>query len=381
MARPPCPKPMPREKGFKCQQSTLSFPASSSSNPKTQYSSQPAPTSHTLSPLETLLSQPIPFVKTQTISGALAECQTVFSLGYFGKEMGRKRCLVSVEGKAIKKMRRDSSTKDVDDRDPSGDEVLGQSQPVREWRVVGEGSVGKTASETPARKIKLLHSRKTTVPLKDRKNEPNKELANTTPKKSTASGGTLVKPIPGSPKEVIKKNGLKKVSHLLEPGVQNGPYTGSAVLLPDGTTAPGMATLERESTSKGQFRNLKLNTGSVANNSGKTIVSGTSDLNRKSEALSERSSGKCPDKLRVKGLMNTSFFCYRNSVLQLLASSTVFVEEITRHINEKCKYLIPISPLLGMSNRFKVNVVLIVFPAHLENSSRTILFLPGGNGL
>ncbi|CAZ84915.1 unnamed protein product [Tuber melanosporum] len=380
MARPSCPKPILREKGPRCHPSTLSFPTASASNSKTQHASQLALISHTLSPLHTLLSQPIPFVKTQTISGTLAECQTVLSLGYFGREMGRKRSLASAEGKAIKRVRRKGSTNNVNSRDLGGDELLEQPQPVSERKVVGEVSVGKTTLETPARKIKLPQPGKSTIPPKDKKNKPNKELANTTSTKSKANGGATSKPVPGSQKKVIKKNGLKDVPHLPESGVPSGQSTGSTVLLPDGATAPGMTIVERDSTSKSQFKNLKLSTGSIANTSGKTVVSGTSNPDRKTEALSERYSGEYPDKQRVKGIQNRSAFCYRNSVLQLLASSEVCVQEmighIEMHIEESCRYPILILPVSGMSNLFKVAVVLIVFPVRLENSSRTISLLP-----
>ncbi|PUU76493.1 hypothetical protein B9Z19DRAFT_251182 [Tuber borchii] len=342
MARPSYPKSTVWEKGCKknYHQFISSFPPSSHSNPKTQHRSQLALPSHKSSPLDTLLSQPIEFIKTQTTSKPFTGDQTMSSFGYFNnKKMKRKGNSVSSKDK-VNKMKRDTTIKNVDRPDLSEDQPLDQSQSSRGRRVAGEGSIEKTTHKIPAKKTRQPSTEKFGILPKERQIKPDEELADAAPIKPKTSYRIGTKLNPVLPKEGKERNGLPKVPHLPKPGVLSGSCPVSTTPPPNRTTplhvSERMAILEVNPTTKNKSKNLKPNPNTIVNTSGKIVVSGKSDLKRKPEALSEQPPKRRHHELRVKGLANTSFFCYRNSVLQFLASSTSFIKENIRHTEEKC---------------------------------------------
>ncbi|PWW74791.1 cysteine proteinase [Tuber magnatum] len=312
----------------------------STSDPKTQHpSSQLAPSSHTQFSLHDLLSPPIRFVKTQTISGTLTQDQTMSSIGYLNKGMKRKGGSVSPKEKSPKKIRRDSSAENVDDQNLCGNEPLEQPQPLREGGVAEEDSVGGAVFRFSARKMKQPSPRGSNVSLKEKQNRSNQKPATVVP--TGAKAGLAARTESGTvlSKEKTEKNGLKEVPHFPKSVPHNGSYIKSTILTPDSATAPLVSqkvTRHKSGSTKDQFENLKSNSDPIANASGKTVASEKSDPNTKPRDLSEESSKRYNNDMRVKGLNNSSYFCYRNSVLQFLSCSTVFVKEIVEHMKEKC---------------------------------------------
>ncbi|RPB00073.1 hypothetical protein L873DRAFT_855164 [Choiromyces venosus 120613-1] len=303
MACPTSPRPMPWEKGPKRSNapSTSSLSSSSSSNPNAQHLPQPPIPSRTLSSVETLLSHPIKFVKAQTTSQTLTEDQTISSLGYFNKSTKRKRDSMPKRSIGPKRVKKNHPIKPLNDQGLSEDELLRSSPTLSPSVSVAEALVDKSTFKDSTRKRKQPSpgtfdgegNNSSQVPV----NQISKKPISSQQINSSLSRSLL---------NEDERNNLKEKN----------------------------AVLESDLTTRKESKHLKHTADLIANTSDKTIVSPV--LKKKSEVLSEQSSESRPNDFRVKGLMNASIFCYRNSVLQLLASSPSFVKEIIAHPNEKC---------------------------------------------